>query len=147
LSAITNALGEGSIILQAKVGSWREAFELAGDALVASKRTTANYTKAMVSAFDELGPYMVIAPGIALAHARPSADVLASGLSLVTLVNGVEFGSARFDPVRIVFGLAAVDHDGHIDLMASLSELLMDETKVNKLLQSDNEAEVRKLIG
>lgn len=33
------------------------------------------------------------------------------------------------------------------DLMAGLSELLLDDTKVNMLLQSDNESEVRTLLG
>ena len=74
------------------------------------------HTKQMQDSFAELGPYMVIAEGIALAHARPSEAVISTGLSVVTLKSPVEFGSERFDPVSIVFGLAAVDHDGHIDL-------------------------------
>lgn len=147
MSALGDALGDNSIKLSASASSWTQAITLAGDALEQSGRTTAAYTRSMIEAFEELGPYMVIAPGIALAHARPSANVLATGLSLVVLSESVEFGSERFDPVRIVFGLAAVDHDGHIDLMAGLSELLLDDTKVNMLLQSDNESEVRRLLG
>jgi mannitol/fructose-specific phosphotransferase system IIA component (Ntr-type) len=34
-----------------------------------------------------------------------------------------------------------------IDLMAALSELLMDETKVNILLQADKEPEVRQTLS
>lgn len=147
MSVITQALGENSIHLAARAASWSEAITLAGNALERSGRTTTEYTSAMIAAFEELGPYMVIAPGIALAHARPSSQVLSTGLSLVVLDNAVEFGSERFDPVQIVFGLAATDHDGHIDLMAGLGELLLDETKVNMLLQSDNEDEVRRLLG
>ncbi len=97
----------------------------------------------MIQAFEELGPYMVIAPGIALAHGRPSEAVLATGLSLVTLSTPVVFGSTANDPVSLVIGLAAVDHDSHIDLMAALSELLMSEETVNLLLKATNESEVR----
>ena len=147
MSALGDALGDKSIKLSVSASTWTEAITLAGDALELSGRTTAEYTRAMIEAFEELGPYMVIAPGIALAHARPSANVLSTGLSLVVLSESVKFGSERFDPVRIVFGLAALDHDGHIDLMAGLSELLLDDTKVNMLLQSDNESEVRTLLG
>ncbi len=147
MSALGDALGDKSIKLSVSASTWTEAITLAGDALELSGRTTAAYTRAMIEAFEELGPYMVIAPGIALAHARPSANVLSTGLSLVVLSESVKFGSERFDPVRIVFGLAALDHDGHIDLMAGLSELLLDDTKVNMLLQSDNESEVRRLLG
>lgn len=147
MSVLGDAFGENSIHLLVSATNWSEAIDFAGQALVRSGRSTDEYTKAMIQAFQELGPYMVIAPGIALAHARPSKEVISTGLSLVVLNEAVEFGSERFDPVRIVFGLAALDHDGHIDLMAGLSELLLDESKVNMLLQSENEREVRRLLG
>ena len=101
----------------------------------------------MIQAFEDLGPYMVIAPGIALAHARPSSSVIETGLSLVTLKSPIEFGSTSNDPVSLVIGLAAVDHDSHIDLMAALSELLMSNESVNFLAQAVNESEVRTYLS
>jgi PTS system ascorbate-specific IIA component len=144
---LNQALAEGSISVRATASNWKQAIELAGDALVTSQRTTTQYTEAMVQAFEELGPYMVIAPGIALAHARPSEAVLGTGLSLITLSEPVVFGSEANDPVRLVIGLAAVDHDSHIDLMAALSDLLMDVMKVNMLLQAENLEQVRELLS
>jgi len=144
---LNQALAEGSISVRATASNWKQAIELAGDALVTSKRTTTQYTEAMIQAFEELGPYMVIAPGIALAHARPSEAVLGTGLSLITLSEPVVFGSEANDPVRLVIGLAAVDHDSHIDLMAALSDLLMDVMKVNMLLQAENLEQVRELLS
>ena len=146
-SIVDLALGHGSIILQQTCSSWRESFALAGAGLVQSNRTTNQYTLDMIKSFEELGPYMVIAPGIALAHARPSEAVLETGLSLVTLATPVEFGSQSNDPVSLVIGLAAKDHDSHIDLMAALSELLMDDEKVNLLLNATNEVEVRRYLS
>jgi PTS system ascorbate-specific IIA component len=145
-SVIDQALGQGSIKLQQSCVSWRETFELAGLGLVESSRTTSAYTNEMIQAFEELGPYMVIAPGIALAHGRPSESVLETGLSLVTLSTPVAFGSTSNDPVSLVIGLAAVDHDSHIDLMAALSELLMSEDTVNFLLKATNESQVRSYL-
>jgi PTS system ascorbate-specific IIA component len=101
----------------------------------------------MIQAFEELGPYMVIAPGIALAHARPSDAVLETGLSLVTLTEPVEFGSQSNDPVSLVIGLAAKDHDSHIDLLAALSELLADDQKVKLLLNATNEVQARSYLS
>jgi len=145
-SVLEQSLGQGSIKLQQSCVSWRETFELAGLGLVESSRTTSAYTQEMIQAFEELGPYMVIAPGIALAHGRPSEAVLATGLSLVTLSTPVVFGSTANDPVSLVIGLAAVDHDSHIDLMAALSELLMSEDAVNFLLKATNESQVRSYL-
>jgi PTS system ascorbate-specific IIA component len=146
-SVLEQALGQGSIKLQQSCVSWRETFELAGLGLVESSRTTSAYIQEMIQAFEELGPYMVIAPGIALAHGRPSEAVLETGLSLVTLSTPVVFGSTSNDPVSLVIGLAAVDHDSHIDLMAALSELLMSEDTVNSLLRATNESEVRSYLS
>jgi PTS system ascorbate-specific IIA component len=144
--ALNQALAEGSITLKAKANDWKQAIELSGAGLVASGRTTPEYTQAMVQAFEELGPYMVIAPGIALTHARPSDAVLSTGLSMVTLSEPIPFGNITNDPVSLVIGLCARDHDSHIDLMASLSELLMDVMKVNMLLQAENVEQVRTLL-
>ncbi len=146
-SVLLQAFGQGSIKLSQECLSWRESFEVAGAALVESKRTTSSYTQEMIQAFEELGPYMVIAPGIALAHGRPSESVLETGLSLVTLKTPIEFGSSTNDPVSLVIGLAALDHDSHIDLMAALSELLMSEETVNLLLNATNESDVRSYLS
>jgi PTS system ascorbate-specific IIA component len=146
-SVLLNAFGEGSIKIQQVVTSWRESFEVAGTGLVDSKRTVPAYTQEMIQAFEELGPYMVIAPGIALAHGRPSESVIETGLSLVTLATPIEFGSESNDPVSLVIGLAAIDHDSHIDLMAALSELLMNEEKVTLLRNATKEAEVRSYLS
>ena len=117
-----------------------EAIEAAGDLLVTSGRATPEYVEQMVAAVEEFGPYIVIAPGIALAHARPSEAVLDTGMSLAVLAEPIEFGSAN-DPVRLVFGLAAKDHDGHIEALAALAERLTDQTFVKNLLNAvTNEA-------
>lgn len=147
MSALNQALGIDSIRLNQSANTWTECFEIAGEALVSSNRVSENYIQDMIDAFIELGPYMVLAPGIALAHARPSENVKSAGLSIVTLAQDVVFGSDRFDPVRVVIGLAALDHDGHIELMAALSDFLMKPEIVNILLTCQDEAEVRALLG
>ena len=78
---------------------------------------------------SSVGPYIVIAPGIALAHSRPSPAVLRAGISLVTLLEPVAFGHRENDPVRLVIGLAAVDEEGHITALSTLAEFLSDETR------------------
>ena len=116
--------------------SREQAISLAGELLVASGRTTDAYTGEMLVVLDELGPYFVIAPGIAIAHSKPSDSVLSTGLSLAVLGDAIEFGSEHNDPVRLVFGLCAKDHDGHIEVLAGLAEVLSDENQVNFLLNA-----------
>ncbi len=144
---LADELDETAIRTQAHAADWREAIRLAGEALTASGATTDAYTDEMIAAVDEHGPYIVIAPGIALAHSRPSPAVLRTGLSWVTLAEPVEFGHSVNDPVSLLVGLAALDHDGHLEVMAALAGVLADEDALASLLAADTPAEVRERLG
>lgn len=96
------------------------------------------YTDEMIATVEKLGPYIVIAPGLALAHSRPSPSVQRAGLSWVSLSTPVEFGSAKNDPVDLVIGLAALDHDGHIEMMSELARVISDEDTLAALRAADS---------
>jgi PTS system ascorbate-specific IIA component len=143
---LTQLLPVDAIRIGETAADWRAAVRLAGDALVASGATTPAYTDEMVATVEQLGPYIVLAPGIALAHSRPSPAVLRAGISLVTLVEPVRFGHRENDPVRLVIGLAAVDEEGHITALSTLAELLADETRREALIGAATAAEVARMI-
>jgi PTS system ascorbate-specific IIA component len=136
-----------SIVTLAAASDWREALTLAGDALVAGHVTTDDYTAEMIATVDELGPYIVIAPGIALAHSRPSPAVLRAGISWVSLATPIDFGHPTNDPVSLVIGLAAVDHDSHLTTMSALAEVLSDETVLSTLLAATTPAQVLEILS
>mgnify|MGYP000745673145 CR=1 FL=1 len=69
LAALSSAFAPNSIAVGVVVDSREAAIVGAGELLVASGRTTAGYTAEMLAVLNELGPYFVIAPGIAIAHA------------------------------------------------------------------------------
>ena len=143
---LAEAFAEDSIRVLAVALDREHAIELAGDLLVASGRVTPEYTNAMIEVLESHGPYFVIAPGIALAHSKPADSVLSTGLSLVTLAEPITFGNDANDPVKLVFGLCAVDHDSHIELLAELSALLSDNETVNILLNAVDSEQIRELI-
>ena len=133
---LANAFSRESVLLNRSAGSWREAIVLAGAGLVAAGVATEAYTQAMIDVVETNGPYIVIAPGFALAHARPSTEVLRWGMSLVTLAEPVAFDAGANDPVSVVVGLGAVDKDQHIEALALLGEKLTDSPNlVNSLLK------------
>ena len=140
------AFGQGSVAVGVVAKNRDDAIRASGALLVASGRTTIQYTDEMLNAVEEFGPYIVIAPGIALAHARPSEAVLQTGLSLAVMAEPIEFGSPN-DPVRLVFGLAAIDHDGHISALSSLAERLSDEEFVNSLLNASTNEQLAALLA
>lgn len=143
---LAEAFGEDSIRVLAVALDREHAVELSGDLLVSSGRVTPDYVSQMVDVLDTHGPYFVIAPGIALAHAKTSEAVITTGLSLVTLADPVVFGHESNDPVRLVIGLCAVDHDSHLEMLAELSALLSDEASVNSLLNAVDTEHIRNLF-
>lgn len=135
------------IRLQVLANDWREAVQAAGELLVQTGTASSDYVGAMVETVETFGPYIVICPGLALAHARPDAGALAVGVSLVTLQNPVYFGHPDNDPVSVGLGLSATDHESHLGLLAELSECLEARGLVEKLLQENSPEKVlEKLI-
>ena len=147
MGILADAFGEGSILIKESVDDRSAAIEIAGDLLVQSGKAKPSYVTSMLEAVESFGPYIVIAPGIALAHGKPSEDVIETGLSLLVLKQAIEFQHSQNDPVQLVFGLAATDHESHIETMAELAEVLSDQQWVNSLLTSSDSEQIRLLLG
>ena len=144
---LAELLPTSAIWLDQTAEDWRDAVRLAGDALIAGGSVTEPYIDEMIAVVQELGPYIVIVPGLALAHARPSPSVVRSGLSWVTLSNPVRFGHPENDPVSVVVGLAAPDDESHIIALSTLAELLSDEQRHQALVSAESPAAVHAIIS
>ena len=123
---------------------FREAILAAGSLLVAGGIAEQEYSPAMVRVVEELGPYIVMIDGVALAHAAPTDGVVRNGLSVVQLAAPVDFGGDKL--VRLVFALAATDHDAHIENLGALAEVLGDAETLNLLLASQSSTEIHALL-
>jgi ascorbate PTS system EIIA or EIIAB component len=145
-SALSRLIAGDAIRIRAHAEDWRSAVRVAGEALVAGGATDPAYTDEMIATVEQLGPYIVIAPGIALAHARPSAAVHRPGISIVTLDAPVEFGHRQNDPVHLVVGLASPDAEGHITALATLAEFLSADDRRTSLMAAQEAEEVRRMI-
>ena len=140
-------LAESAIIVGAEADDWRAAVRVAGRALTASGATRPGYADEMIRMIEENGPYVVIAPGLALAHARPGPDVLADGLAVVTLATPVSFGHPHNDPVSVVLGLAIKSADAHIETVAELANVFNDSSTISRLANARSVAEVLDIMG
>jgi PTS system ascorbate-specific IIA component len=123
-----NVIEPENVLLNVSALDWEESIEKVGKLLYENKYVEKKYIQAMIDVVNELGPYIVLAPGIAFAHARPSSGVIKTGIGLVTLKQPVEFGNKDNDPVNIVFAIAAKNPTSHIDLLRRLCIFLeLDE--------------------
>lgn len=140
-------LPDSAITIGAHASDWREAVELAGAALAASGATQESYAERMIQVIDEFGAYIVIAPGLALAHARPGPDVLADGLSVVTLADPVVFGHPHNDPVSVVIGLAVSSPEAHVTSVAQLANVFNDPDSIPALAAAQDVADVQRIMA
>jgi len=129
-----------------KAKTWKEAIKAAGEVLVEACSCTTEYIHAMIAAVEELGPYIVITPHVALAHARPSPAINQADMSLVVLDEAVEFGSEANDPVKLVFAFCATDDASHLQQLSKLAEKLNPET-INRLSEVEAVEEVIEILG
>ncbi len=120
-------LTEDLIQLKIHAEDWEAAVRAGGELLRQAGKCDPDYIEAMVRTVREMGPYMVLAPGLALAHARPEDGVREIGLSLITLNEPVEFGSKANDPVAVVISFCATDQESHVDLLKALAVFLRVE--------------------
>jgi len=133
------------ILVGVSARDWVEAVKLAGKLLAESGVVEERYVEAMVRVTEELGPYAVLAPGVAMPHARPEDGAREVGLSLVVLREGVNFGSPN-DPVYVVIGFAAKDKTSHLKVLQQLAEFLSEPGVVEELRKVRSEEELKSLL-
>lgn len=124
--ASSSALKCGPALMRVRrsASDWRQAVSLVGQPLVDAGCARPGFTDRLVSVIETYGPYMVIAPGLALVHAHPGLDSLSGGMSAVTLPEGVSFGHAHFDPVGLIIGLTAASPAEHLSIIAEVASAL-----------------------
>src|SRR5699024_11632067 len=72
-------LNEHAVLLDVEIKDAIDVIRLSGDLLVKAGLATETYTEAMIEGYKKVGPYIVIAPGIAIPHSRPENGAIKSG--------------------------------------------------------------------
>ena len=91
-------LPEEAVTVGASAADWREAVEQVAKALARAGFARLAYATDMIRMIEEHGPYVVIAPGLALAHARPGPRSLARGMAVVTLAEPLQSPQYQSSP-------------------------------------------------
>lgn len=128
------------IQLQITANNWEEAIKKTAKPLLNEGKITEKYIQSMIDSVHELGPYIVIAPGLALGHARPSAAVKQTSMALATLAEPVEFGNKQNDPVSLVVVIASVNSTDHLGLMQKVVTFLNEHNNLAALKQLPSNA-------
>lgn len=80
------------IQLKIDAQDWQDSLRLAAVPLLKHGDIDKAYIDHMIDAVKTLGPYIVIAPGLALGHARPDKSVHNTAIAIATLDHPVILG-------------------------------------------------------
>lgn len=140
-------LDEQLTLLDTCVEMPEEAIRESGLLLLEAGLIQPGYIDAMIESYRTLGPYFVLAPNIALPHARPEDGVNEACVSFLRLKEPIAFGHSSNDPVRLVFALGASSSQEHLQLLQKMVLLLNVPENINQLVQAKNYSEIKALIS
>ena len=128
-----NMIKSDYILLDKEADNWQEAIITCAEPLLSYKKSTPNYLTAMVNVVLENGPYIVFAPGVALAHANPDCGVLEPGASFLRLKKTVDFGHETNDPVKFIIAVAINDTPEYINALFHIMNIMCNQRVLDHL--------------
>lgn len=127
VSLLQDLLSEDNVSFHYPAETWEDVIRHGGQLMVDAGFTDSTYTEAMIDVVRDMGPYIVLAPGLAMPHARPEMGAKQVGTALVTLEKPIDFGSPENDPVSVAVFLCAPNKEEHIQLLTDIATLFEDE--------------------
>lgn len=127
VSLLQDLLSEDNVSFHYPAETWEDVIRHGGQLMVDAGFTEPTYTEAMIDVVRDMGPYIVLAPGLAMPHARPEMGAKQVGTALITLEKPIDFGSPENDPVSVAVFLCAPNKEEHIQLLTDIATLFEDE--------------------
>ncbi len=134
-------LSEENIALNVKVKDKEEAIRYAGKILVENAYTTPKYIEHMM----ERRFSVYIGNHLAIPHGIESSDseIYTSGLSVVQIPEGVDFGDGNI--AYVVIGIAGKDGT-HLNMLSNIALICAEEENIEKMRHAENKQELMELL-
>jgi len=145
--SLFDLIGNDGIVITTEANlSVDAALDLTCSTLLTSGKIEASYVEAIKATHKDIGPYYVLAPKIAMPHARPEDGVNQAALQLTVFKNGVDLGSEDNGDVYFSITLAAMDSDSHINTIMKLAELFQNDDDIEAIIAADNNADIIEIL-
>jgi PTS system mannitol-specific IIA component len=136
-------LKKENVVVNSNVQTKEEAIREAGRLLVDGGYVEASYVEAMIEREGKASTYM--GNHIAIPHGTEEAKkfIETSGLSVVQVPNGVDFGK---EDAKVIIGIAGAG-DEHLEILSQIAVFCSDIDNVQKLVDADTAEEIVELLG
>lgn len=137
-----NLLRDENILLNQSISTQEEAIEKAGQLLVDSGVVKAGYVQAMKDREQIVSTFMGNA--LAIPHGTDEAknEVIASGLSLLQIPEGLLWNG---EEVKVVIGIAGKDGE-HLDLLSQIAMTFSEEENIHKIVNAASPQTIRQVF-
>ena len=144
---IKELIEKDRVLFAETFATWEEGVAAAAQPLIRDGAIDDRYVQAMVDSIRKYGPYIVIAPDVAMPHAQGGGvGVNQTSMSFMKLEKPVHFSDSPEHDARLLFVLASVDSDSHLDMLQALVEEISDEEFLAKLLAINDLADLKELL-
>ena len=144
---LEDLLSEDNVSFHYPAETWEDVIRHGGQLMVDAGFIEPTYTEAMIDVVRDMGPYIVLAPGLAMPHARPEMGAKQVGAALVTLEKPIDFGSPENDPVSVAIFLCAPNKDEHIQLLTDIATLFEDEEFLDAAVNFESIEDVQSFLA
>lgn len=136
-------LSEDNIILGASYPDKWEAIRACGKILLEQGYIREEYIEDMME--RERLDSVYVGNHIAIPHgiANSEKNILHSGISVIQLAEGVDFGEEK---AYLMFGIAGKDGT-HIDLLSKIAVACMEESNIQKMRKARNKKEIIEILN
>lgn len=119
------------IFIETEIMEWHEAIHRVSDDMIRDGFFDKAYVDEAIDNVEEYGNYIIVAPHIALAHARKETGVHADGIGLLVCREGIHFEDG--DVVHLLFFFCQKGDTSYLDLFKEIIALGQDEAHVRGL--------------
>lgn len=139
----SSLLDPRAIRLDERAATRDDAIRRCGEALVEVGAAEPGYVDTMLAREQSISTY--VGEGVAIPHGTLAGKDLVKrdALAVLRFPEGVDWGG---EPVTLCVAIAAKG-DGHVELLAALAEILLDEDQARELREATETATVIRLLA
>ncbi|MED3228865.1 MULTISPECIES: PTS sugar transporter subunit IIA [Bacillus] len=137
-------LAKANIKLNQTVNSKEDAIRLAGQTLIDNGYVKNGYVEKMFEREETSSTFM--GNFIAIPHGTEDAkdEVLHSGISVIQIPDGVEYGEGN--TAKVVFGIAGKNNE-HLDILSNIAITCSEEENIERLISAKTEEELAAIFS
>ncbi|WP_404455462.1 PTS sugar transporter subunit IIA [Virgibacillus necropolis] len=136
-------LSKDNIDLNVTLSGKEEAVRYTGEILVNNGYVEASYVDKMLEREELTSTFM--GNNVAIPHGTEDSkgSVIETGLSVVTVPDGVDFGDENI--VKVLIGIAGKG-DEHLEVLSKIAIVLSEEENIQKILDTKSKEEIIRLF-